>query len=383
MSVKARRILALAAAFGVALPACGPSARERRQDRIVAAESAETLASRPGLLVGEFSLAADGVVDGDTIKVVGLKESIRLVNVDTEETFKSATDRALFAAGWESYLESKKGDSRHPVKMATPLGEEAKTFAKEFFGKGALVRLERDHPRDLRDRYQRHLGYAFVLKDGRWVNYNVECVRAGMSPYFSKYGYSRRFHAEFVAAQQEAREARRGIWDPAGKHYPDYADRLLWWNARGDFVRAFEKEAGDREDWIDLAHWDSLRLLRKNLGKRVHVLGVVGTIEGEKDPPIRVHLARRRGSDLPVTFFDERVFVASGIARFKGEYVAVAGRVNEYEADDRRRPRLEVVVDRVEDVSGPVAALKWSGAEATSPGEVEGADGTTPVDEGR
>ena len=45
-------------------------------------------------------------------------------------------------------------------------------------------------------------------KGGTWVNYNVEAVRAGMGPYFPKYGQSRRFHPEFVAAQEEARKAK-------------------------------------------------------------------------------------------------------------------------------------------------------------------------------
>jgi len=373
MSMTWRRAAAAILFATLLLQGCGSAARERKAPRPDPSEEAPP-GSRPGLVVGEFDLAPHGVVDGDTIKVIGLDHSIRLLNINTEETFKSATDRALFAAGWESYLKAKKGNSPHPVKMATPLGEEAKEFAKQLFGEGARVRIERDHPKDLKDRYDRYLGYAFVWKDGRWVNYNIEAVRAGMSPYFTKYGYSRRFHDEFVKAQQEAREARRGIWDPNGLHYPDYADRLLWWNARADFVREWEKAAGDREDFIDLAHWDALRLLKKNQGKQVNVLGLVRDVDEFKDPPIRVHLSRRRGSDLPVVFFDERVFVASGIQRFKGEYVSVVGRVNEYPVEGKKRPRLHLVVDRPSDVKGSEAALKWSGAALVPDEEVEGSE---------
>ena len=40
---------------------------------------------------------------------------------------------------------------------------------------------------------------------GEWVNYNLECVKAGYTPYFVKYGRARRFHKEFVEAQDQAR----------------------------------------------------------------------------------------------------------------------------------------------------------------------------------
>ena len=50
------------------------------------------------------------------------------------------------------------------------------------------------------------MAYAFAEKNGVWVNYNIEAVRAGMTPYFSKYGFSRRFHKEFLAAEEEAKK---------------------------------------------------------------------------------------------------------------------------------------------------------------------------------
>ena len=65
-------------------------------------------------------------------------------------------------------------------------------------------------PGEIRDRYDRYLAYVFAEIDGKWVNYNVECVRAGMSPYFMKYGYSQRFHADFVAEQCRRLRTRPG-----------------------------------------------------------------------------------------------------------------------------------------------------------------------------
>ena len=48
---------------------------------------------------------------------------------------------------------------------------------------------------------------------------------------------------EFVAAQEEARAAQRGIWDPDKQHYLDYDLRIAWWNRRADFIAEFKREA--------------------------------------------------------------------------------------------------------------------------------------------
>jgi endonuclease YncB( thermonuclease family) len=152
------------------------------------------------------------VVDGDTIRVDGLDNSLRLLGIDTEETFKHKAERDAYAAGWASYVTNVRGTSPHPVKFATPLGEDAKVFAEHWFADVDVVRLERDDPQEIRDRYHRYLAYVLAKKAGKWVCYNVEAVRAGMSPYFPKYGRSRRYHAEFVAAEAEAKAAHRGIW---------------------------------------------------------------------------------------------------------------------------------------------------------------------------
>src|SRR6185436_11845101 len=133
-------------------------------------------------------------------------------------------------------------------------------------------------------------------------NYNVECVRAGMSPYFSKYGYSRRFHAEFVAAQEEARKAERGIWAPGAQAYDDYPERLTWWDQRAEEIAAFEKQAEGRGDWIVLTRWDALKLLEERVGKEVVLLGAVSSVELGDRGPSKVKLSRRRGQDFSLIF---------------------------------------------------------------------------------
>jgi endonuclease YncB( thermonuclease family) len=338
-----RLLICFLAALAVAACA-GPSrARERHDHPFVREEPRDT----PGLLIGDFALSR--VVDGDTIRVVGQEKAIRLLNIDTEETFKSQADKRLFEHGWDEYLRVKRGQSRAPVKMATPLGEDAKEFAKRFFDGAKKVRLERDHPKDMRDRFGRALAYVLVERGGKWVNYNVECVRSGMSPYFHKYGYSRRFHAEFVAAQDEARRAGRGIWNPKLQHYPDYTERLSWWDARADFQRQFDQESAGREDYVDLAQFDAHERVEKLVGREAVVLGIVGDVKNPERGPIRVLVSRRKDGDVPLVFFDKPVLDATGIAKYKGEFVRVKGKVSRFEG--RGRTELQIVVNRAEQVT--------------------------------
>ncbi len=302
-----------------------------RYDRDQLARALTDDALEPGLLLGEFTLQNKGIVDGDTIKVEGLDASMRLLGLDCEETFKSDKALRAYEVGFDEYLKNEQAKTDHPVKIPTPLGMDAKHFAEDFFKDVTKVRLERDHPRDIRDRYNRYLAYAFAKKGGKWVNYNVECVRAGMSPYFTKYGQSTRFHAEFVAAQNEARAAERGIWNPATEHYRDYPVRLAWWDLRGEFVAEFQREAKTKPNFVTLTHWDSLTRLAHFEGDEVVLLGNVGDIRpGKNGGPTRVMLARRMFDDFTLVFFDDQVLDASKIEHAKGEFVRVIGTVTKY-----------------------------------------------------
>lgn len=351
----AERLVAGLALAGLALagPAC--SQNVRRFDRAAIAASLAQ-GNRAALILGEFPLLK--VTDGDTIKVDGLDASLRLLGLDTEETFKRKSEWMEFDKGWERYLAEAQARSRSPVKIPTPLGEEAKKFAESFFKGVRVVRLERDHPKEIRDFYNRYLAYVFVEKDGKTLNYNVECVRAGMSPYFSKYGYSRRFHAEFVAAQAEARAAQRGIWDPSKQHYPDYDVRLAWWDRRADFIQTFEREAEEHPNWIVLTHWDAVDRLQGKIGREVVVLGAVGDVR-ETAGPTKILLSRRRTASLPLIFFDKEVLRRSGAVESRGEYIRAHGVITTYFNKYRQQNELQIVVTlpaQIERESPPAAA---------------------------
>ena len=62
-----------------------------------------------------------------------------------------------------------------------------------------------------RGNYGRLLAYVFV--DGKNINLNL--VRKGLSPYYTKYGKSHKYDAEFRSAEKQARKEKLNIWgDP-------------------------------------------------------------------------------------------------------------------------------------------------------------------------
>jgi len=321
-----------------------------RYDRAQLSASLDDPTSDAGYVIGTFALSPSGVVDGDTIKVDGLDASLRLLAIDTEETFKHENElRAYESLSFPEYLESMRGESGRPPKGPTPLGMDAKVFAKEFFKGIRSVRLERDHPKEIRGRYNRYLAYVFVEKDGEWVNYNVECVRAGMTPYFTKYGYSRRFHDEFLQAQEEAQRKQVGIWEPGKEHYTDYDDRLTWWDSRAEFAAQFEQAAEGQPDHVVLTNWDAMSRLADMRGEWVKVLGVVGEVKPRKGrAPARILLGRRMFEDFPIIAFDDDVVADSGVAESAGEFIVIEGYVSRYtykSGSKRRGERSQLQIE--------------------------------------
>ncbi|MCP3943268.1 MAG: hypothetical protein GY710_17525 [Desulfobacteraceae bacterium] len=123
------------------------------------------------------------VVDGDTIDILymGTKERIRLLNVNTPESV---------------HLDQSRN---------TLMGKKASAYTKKRLDNKS-VDLEFDSKP--RRRYGRLL--AYVIVDG--VNFNIELVRRGWSPYYTKYGINKKYHAQFVAAEQNAKAQGLNIW---------------------------------------------------------------------------------------------------------------------------------------------------------------------------
>lgn len=124
------------------------------------------------------------VVDGDTIKVArgGAEVTVRILGMDTPETH----------------------DPRKPVQC---FGPTAAARAGQLLA-GRSVGLTRDPTQSVHDKYGRELDYVW-LPDG--TLYDWVMIRDGYAheyTYHSPYEY----RAAFVAAQQQAKAARRGFW---------------------------------------------------------------------------------------------------------------------------------------------------------------------------
>jgi endonuclease YncB( thermonuclease family) len=349
MSMNRSLIVLLTAAI-----ACTPVGGKRYSRK--EAQKSLTKLEKPGVEVGEFRLSR--VVDGDTVWVDGLDASLRLLGIDAEETFKNEADRRAVESDWAGYLKAKRGTSRRPVKIASPLGEQAKNWAKTWFDGIDKVRIERDHPAEIRDVYDRYLAYVVANKGGKWLCFNVELVRAGMSPYFPKYGNSRRYHKDFIAAQDEAKQAQRGIWAPNTMHAPDYPEREAWWSARGNFVDEFRKESDGKSNYVDISHWDALKVIEDHIGKEVKILGTVADISTGTKGPARAELARSRTKGFPLIFFDRDVLGTSGLYEWKSEYVVVTGTPTFYTNKKTGQKSLQIQVERASQIKlSPIPGL--------------------------
>ncbi len=148
-----------------------PPADEAGADREVHTVSPSTSRALP---VSELEVPVIRTVDGDTIKVTyrGKEESVRFLCINTPERGKPGYRQATEAL-------------------------------RKLIG-CKPVRLEFDGAKEQRDRFGRLLGY--VWRDD--LNLNVEMVRLGHTPFWTKYGRGK-YAAEFEEAERQARSGRQ------------------------------------------------------------------------------------------------------------------------------------------------------------------------------
>lgn len=118
------------------------------------------------------------VIDGDTITLEN-GEVVRYIGIDTPET-------------------------THPSKPVQCFGKEASEKNKELV-EGKMVRIEKDVSE--RDKYNRLLRYVWVGD----IFINDYLVREGYA-YASTYPPDVKYSDQFLKAQQEAREKKKGLW---------------------------------------------------------------------------------------------------------------------------------------------------------------------------
>ncbi|MEX0585134.1 MAG: thermonuclease family protein, partial [Pirellulales bacterium] len=98
-------------------------------------------------------------------------------------------------------------ESVHPQRPVEPGGPEASELAKKLVAEGGdQVRLQFDKER--LDRYGRTLAYVWIQDK----MLNEELIRAGVARAELRFRYAEPMKRRFRAAQEEARQARRGLW---------------------------------------------------------------------------------------------------------------------------------------------------------------------------
>jgi endonuclease YncB( thermonuclease family) len=316
-----------------AAPAAPPSAPAR------GATAAE-------LVLGTYPLGADALVDGDTLRVAGVG-SVRILGLDCEEVFKNARDRAAAAADFAAYARAQRGESKTPVKFGTPDGEAARELVRGLLAQATTVRLERDEVGGHeRDGFDRALAHAILIGPAGEKHLALEVVRAGLSPYFVKYGRTRRWHAELAAAELEARAAKRGVWSPEpARHYPDYDERLAWWAEREAQVERWRAEPAAPER-VYLGTVGAHERVAARVGAEVVLFGTVARTRLDGWPRI-LWLSNRRGADVAAVVHSEAVWNALDHEALARRFVTVRGTVTLYEG----RPQVEI--GRPEQVTTP------------------------------
>lgn len=291
-----------------------------------------------GTLQSATLRSGDGVIDGDTLRAVGFDQTIRLLCVDAEETFESDEDRDFARRDWDSYQAQKESKSDRFGNYGTLLGEEATAFAREFFTDGEEVFLEYQSPERTRGFFGRHLAMVWKKgEDGSWLNFNVELVRAGLSPYFINYGRCDSYDSHFREAQREAQELRRGIWAEKSAGYRDYEERLLSWENRARQIDLYRRHFYNDSKVIKLGTDTTLAQLRLVVGERVIIFGALERHAPRARPP-KLHFFHRFREDLVVIPAEGVDFEEFRIQFTPGEYYYVEGVVELY----RGNPQIKV-----------------------------------------
>ena len=296
--------------------------------------------AEPRGVVQRAQLREDGVIDGDTLRAVGFDQSIRLLCLDTEESLEGEKLREA-TADWEAYRRAKTEGADRPVSYGTFLGNEATEFARTFFDGVETIYVEYQDANRTRDFFGRHLGFVWIREgeDGPWVNYNVEAVRAGMSPYFTSYGYCDEHHEAFRQAEAEARQAGRGIWAPGARAYDDYDVRQARWEERAKEIALFREHFQGRAGTVKLSTDTATARLRLSVGERVLVFGALSRVVPRGDPP-RLEFFHRHREPISVVLGEGLGVDDLGVELEVGRYYYVEGKV------DMFRGNPQVVLDR-------------------------------------
>lgn len=140
--------------------------------------------------------------DGDTltVRLGGRQELVRLIGVDAPEmSYSKSLARKAQKAGRSPEAEARAGAASRAALL-------------ELVAHGEVVRLVDGRPQTpQRDRYGRRLAFVY-LADGRLLN--RELIAQGWARAYRSFAY--RHKSDFLRAEKQARQAKRGLWAQGG-----------------------------------------------------------------------------------------------------------------------------------------------------------------------
>lgn len=298
--------------------------------------------------IGNFNVIS--VADGDTLSVDRIpfpdkskKVSLRLLNIDTEET-----TNAKFLC---------------PV---TQFGKDVKQMATLFFKeRGNKVNLVVDD-NALCGYFGRALVHVFTM-DG--VHYQKYAIENGWTPYYTKYGYAHDdYHFSFVEAQEKAKKDKKGIWSNEMRQRPftkscPYDFLIDWWTLRADEISRVKKlkEQGSNID-ILLNGQDYDSVVTKAINKEnACVFGELNRHSGGLfsfkvgiDKYFSIYIAKDAVNRDKIMKILEDKYITTGESYpesvLKPNYVCLTGQLSMFVKGDRSTPEL-IIYDEHQIVS--------------------------------
>jgi len=170
-----------------------------------------------------------------------------------------------------------------------------------------------------------------IRDDGSEFNYNIECIKLGYSPYFSKYGYVKRFDNEFRQAQEYAHKNKLGIWSGNELCYPDYDERLLWWNVRAEQIKKFETQSAGKNGFYSMLDLNDFKKLKNQINDSVIVFGTISQVMKDKNPRI-AKFVTDDNNQLELVFFEKSYHIIEDLdlANPKDYYIYVKGKLTDF-----------------------------------------------------
>ena len=281
------------------------------------------------------------VLDGDTIQVdrspmpaITKRKSLRLYNIDTEETKISKL-----------------------LGPKTDFGEKIKREAQNWFQEREnRVELKTDGDEKICGFFHRPLVHVFVGNE----HYQQHAIASGWTPYFSKYGYSIDHHQSFIDAEEKAKKDKSGIWSKALKKRAKgrpYELLRKWWDIRADQIQLAKEYKGKENSLLSLMNAENYKhaLDKATNEEEAQIFGEIRRpsryagsglffIQVKLDVPFYIYISRKANNRDQIIEYIENTYISNATdlpeSLLKPNYVFLKGKLNLYRVYNHQIPEM-------------------------------------------